>query len=279
MSRDWRTEGVTDVDRLQKARLAYQRKDLETSRRAHEPHAIAAAVETAPEPHQEERGKYLSELVYGASDGIVTTFAVVAGVTGAALSPSIVLILGLANLLGDGFSMAAGAYLGERSRQDYERKERERELWEIEHFPEGEREEIRALYRGKGFRGELLEQIVATITADKQRWLETMMREELHIIPERKEPLKAGLATFLAFVVAGAVPLVSYVLAGFMPALRGHSFWAAVAVTMATMFGVGAARSLVTFKPWTRAGFEMLLVGGLAAAVAYGVGYLLQGLA
>lgn len=267
------------MDRLRKARHAYQRRDMDASRQAHEPEVIASSMGAAPEPHQQERGQYLSELVYGASDGIVTTFAVVAGVTGAALSPAVVLILGLANLLGDGLSMAAGAYLGERSRQDYERKERERELWEVEHFPEGEREEIRALYRAKGFEGELLERVVETITADRQRWVETMMREELHILPERKQPWKAGLATFLAFVVAGAVPLVSFVLAGALAAPGAHTFWTAVGVTLATMFGVGAARSLVTFKPWARAGLEMLLVGGLAAAVAYGVGYALQGLA
>lgn len=267
-----------DNDRVQQAREAYERRDVQAGAAAHDPAAIQVGAHPAREPHEQERGRYLSEAVYGASDGIVTTFAVVAGVTGAALPPSIVLILGLANLLGDGFSMGAGAYLGERSRQDWERKERDRELWEIEHFPEGEREEIRAIFRAKGFTGELLERAVDAITADRERWVETMMREELHIIPAHKEPLRAGLTTLASFVVAGAIPLVSYVAAGLSPLLRRHSFWVAVGVTLATLFGVGAARSLVTFKSWRRTGLEMLLVGGLAAAVAYVVGFLLQGL-
>lgn len=262
------------MKRIEDARRAYESRDLEQARRAHLPERIAA-----DEPHQTERGRYLEEMVYGASDGIVTTFAVVAGVTGASLPVSIVLILGLANLLGDGFSMAAGAYLGQRSRRDYERKEREREEWEVEHFPEGEREEIREIFREKGFEGEALEQAVRTVTADKARWVETMMREELHIVPEEKDPVRSALATFVAFGLGGSIPLVAFVAALGSEAARAHSFPISVALTLATMFGVGSARSLVTFKPWYKAGLEMLLVGGLAAAVAYGVGFLLRGLA
>ncbi|MEW6045372.1 MAG: VIT1/CCC1 transporter family protein [Bacillota bacterium] len=266
------------MKRVDIARRGYEERDLELSRQAHTPEAIRRDVRAAEERHQQERGKYLSEAVYGASDGIVTTFAVVAGVTGAALSPVIVLVLGLANLLGDGFSMAAGAYLGERSQQDYHRKERERELWEIEHFPEGEVEEVREIYRAKGFQGEDLERAVRVITADKERWAETMMREELNIIPETKDPLKAGLTTLISFILAGAIPLSAYILAGLFEPLRAHSFLAAVMLTSASMFAVGAARSLVIHKPWYRAGTEMLAVGGLAAFVAYMVGYLLRGI-
>ncbi|MBE3598623.1 MAG: VIT1/CCC1 transporter family protein [Limnochordaceae bacterium] len=264
------------MSRLQQARRAYERGDVEQARQAHDTQRIRTS---AVEPHQQEQGRYLAEMVYGASDGIVTTFAVVAGVTGAALSPGVVLVLGLANLLGDGFSMAAGAYLSGRSQQDYERKEREREAWEIDHFPEGEREEIREIYRAKGFEGEALEYAVRTITSDRERWIETMMREELHILPERKDPLHAALATFVAFAIGGAVPLLAFVLAGLWEGLRARSFEVAVVLTLLTMFGVGSARSLVTYKPWYRAGLEMLLVGGLAAAIAYAVGYFLGGLA
>ncbi|BAS27748.1 VIT1/CCC1 transporter family protein [Limnochorda pilosa] len=262
------------MKRVDEARRAYRQGDPDAAARAHEMNRIAAE-----EPHEQERGKYLSDAVLGASDGIVTTFAVVAGVTGAALSPTIVLILGLANLLGDGLSMAAGTYLGERSEVDYQQKERERELWEVRHFPEGERAEVREIYRKKGLSGEVLEQVVEAITADEERWVETMMREELEIIEERKDPLRAGLTTFVSFLVGGAIPLVAYILAGLFPALAAHGFWASVVITALAMFTVGSMRSIVIHKPWHRAGLEMLAVGGLAAVAAYGVGYFLRGLA
>lgn len=122
----------------------------------------------------------MADAALGATDGIVTTFAVVAGATGAYLSPGIVLIMGFANLLADGFSMAVGNYLAARSQQEYWVEEREREAWEVEQLPAAEQEEIRRLYRRKGFEGEVLESIVKTITGDKQRWLDEMMREELN---------------------------------------------------------------------------------------------------
>lgn len=262
------------MSRLEKARQAHERQDLEAARAAHTPEAIHRE---AVEEHEEERGKYLSDAVYGASDGIVTTFAVVAGVAGAALSPAIVLILGMANLLGDGFSMAAGAYLSNRSEQDYQRKERERELWEVEHFPEGERAEVREIYARKGFTGKDLDRAVEIITSDRERWVETMMQEELQIIEERKDPLRAALTTFVAFLIGGIIPLIGYLAAARVPGLASHTFAVASVVTGLTMFGVGAARSLVTHKAWWRTGLEMFLVGSLAAAVAYLVGFALKG--
>ncbi|MBE3582845.1 MAG: VIT1/CCC1 transporter family protein [Limnochordaceae bacterium] len=265
------------MSRLQQARKAYETRDVEAAKALHAPEAIRAAI--APEKHEEERGKYLSDAVYGASDGIVTTFAVVAGVAGASLSPVVVVIMGLANLFGDGFSMAAGAYLSGRSEQDYQRQEREREAWEIQHFPEGERQEIRDIYAQKGFQGEDLERAVEVITSDRERWLTTMMREELGIIEERKDPMRAALTTFFAFVAGGTIPLLGYLLAARAPGLSTHPFGVATAVTLASMFGVGAARSIVTHRPWWRTGLEMLGVGSLAAAVAYLVGFLLKGLA
>lgn len=161
---------------------------------------------------------YLRDLVYGANDGIITTFAVVAGVAGASLSASTVLILGMANLLADGFSMGASSFLSIRSEEAVRRS-----------------------------RGEPVDEPF---------------------------PFRHGLATMLAFVVAGAVPLLPYVLVA--PEQR---FAVAVAATLVTLFVVGALRSTVTLlNPFT-AGLEMLLVGAAAAAVAYGVGYLLAGVA
>ncbi|HEU0013019.1 MAG TPA: VIT1/CCC1 transporter family protein [Longimicrobium sp.] len=176
-----------------------------------------------PEAHEPPRGvemlrHYLRDLVYGASDGIVTTFAVVAGVAGAALAARTVLILGIANLLADGFSMAAGNYLSIRSD-----------------------EAVRA------FRGQP---------------------------PAEPFPRRHGVATFTAFCVAGAVPLLPYLLAP-VP----QRFPLAVAATLVAMFAVGALRSTVTLLRWWVAGLEMLAVGSAAAAVAYAAGWLLAGIA
>lgn len=164
-------------------------------------------------------GEYIAEIIYGANDGIVTTFAVVAGVAGAALDPSIVLILGVANLLADGFSMGMSNYLSRRSELDYQ-----------------------------------------AATNAQQSTTE-------------KSPVRTAFVTFLAFVVAGWMPLIPYAIP-----IRPF-FQVSVVVTGAAFFVVGASRTFVTHRSWYRAGFEMFAIGMVAAAVAYNVGALLEGLA
>jgi VIT1/CCC1 family predicted Fe2+/Mn2+ transporter len=184
--------------------------------------SATAALERARVGHEPPFGTellrhYLRDLVYGANDGIITTFAVVSGVAGASLDARTVLILGAANLLADGFSMGASNYLSIRSDEAV-----------------------------RDSRGEAISE---------------------------PYPLRHGAATTAAFVVAGAVPLIPYVTVA--PAQR---FGVAVAATLATLFVVGALRSSVTALRWWKAGLEMLAVGALAAAVSYGVGWLIAGL-
>lgn len=259
--------------RFSLARFAYRRGDVEMAEAAHaDDHLERSLRETG------RHSQHLADAVLGATDGIVTTFAVVAGAAGAHLSSGVVLIMGLANLLADGFSMAVGNYLGARSQQDFWREERARESWEIEQIPHAEKEEIHRLYRRKGFEGELLKHVVHTITSDKERWLEEMMREELGIQEERIAPLVSGLVTFGAFVVAGFVPLLSYILAFFNPAMMPGAFALSSALAASALFSVGAARRFMTRRPWWLSGLEILAVGGLAAASAFAVGYALRGL-
>ncbi|MDZ4229821.1 MAG: VIT1/CCC1 transporter family protein, partial [Candidatus Veblenbacteria bacterium] len=162
--------------------------------------------------HRTGVGGYLRDFVYGANDGIITTFAVVAGVAGADLSATVVIILGFANLFADGFSMAMSNYLGEKSNRDFVATERGREEWEVERLPEEEREEIRKMYRTKGFVGETLELVVATITANKKLWVDEMMVGEHGMVPTNgaSQPWKNAATTFSAFVLAGFVPMVPY---------------------------------------------------------------------
>jgi vacuolar iron transporter family protein len=262
--------------RLTEAIAAYRKKDVLATKKAHTPDAIKQASE---EKHSTESGAYIGEAVYGALDGIVTTFAVVAGVAGAKLSAGVVLILGFANLIGDGLSMGVGSYLSTKSRRQYEQSERERELWEIENYPEGEIHEIREIYRRKGFEGKDLDRAVEIITSNKQVWLETMMNEELGIISEDSHPFFNGLSTFISFMVVGFIPLLFFVLALAIPSLTPYSFTMSVILTAVTLFVVGSLRVLVTQSRWFRSGVEMLLVGGAAALGSYLVGYFLQGLA
>lgn len=260
--------------RLEEARRAYARGDEAAAAAAHEPSAIAQAAEA----HGAASRQYLGDMVYGGLDGIITTFAVVSGVAGASLSGHIVLILGMANLLADGFSMAVGAYLSAKSEREYYARERQRETWEVEHFPDGERAEMYQLYRQKGYDDDEARRLVEIKTRDPVRWVETMMVEELSMLPDERSPALGGLATLGAFVAAGFLPLLAYVLDLFIVVPTGVAFPVALALSGLALFGLGAAKAFVTkLSPW-RSGIEMLLVGGLAAGVAYAVGALLKGI-
>ena len=216
-------------------------------------------------------------MVYGGLDGIVTTFAVVSGVAGAELGTSIILIMGLANLFADGFSMATGAFLSAKSEQEVYDREYQRESWEVEHFPEGERAELVALYKARGYPETDAEALAAIQVRDKTRWVQAMMVDELGLLPDDKRPIHSALATFLAFIVAGSVPLLVYLLGLIAPVASETAFPISLLLSGLALFGLGAAKVLVTKLNPIRSGLEMLLVGGLAAGVAYVVGWLLKG--
>ena len=213
---------------------------------------------------------YIRDFIYGGIDGAVTTFAVVSGVSGAELSPSIVLILGFANLAADGFSMAASNFLGTRAEQDDYRRLEKIEYRHIELVPEGEREEVRQIYREKGFEGEELEKTTDLITSDKDRWVKTMLTEEYGLPPEIRSPWYAAFATFAAFVVSGLVPLLPYLFGS------TSSFLVSCILTGVTFFLIGSFKSRWSTASWVRSGLETLAVGAVAAGLAYGVGVLLK---
>jgi VIT1/CCC1 family predicted Fe2+/Mn2+ transporter len=259
--------------RLKKAQAAYDAKDISQVKQAHETKAIRAQ-----ELHKHE-GSYVGDFVFGAIDGSITTFAVVSGVAGAALSANIVIILGLANLIADGFSMAIGNYLSSKSDIEFAQRERKRETWEVEHYPKGEIEEIRAIFRRKGFKGKQLENAVKTITSNKKVWVDTMMVDELNIIEEKTSPIKKGIVTFVSFGLVGFVPLIPYFIAFFSETVKAIVFPLAIVLTLIAFFFVGAAKIYVTGKNWLKSGLETLLMGSAAAIIAYAIGFLLRGLA
>jgi len=256
--------------RPKRASEAFRKGDLETHRKLHSPDEIGK------EPwHKTEQGKYIGQAVYGASDGIVTTFAAISGVAGANLNPKIAIIVGLANLFADGISMAIGDYLSEKSEREYILAEKEREMWEVEHMPEAEKLEVMEIYKKKGLSGEKLNNLVDAITSDKEIWVQTMLHEELGLFEDDTNPLKSAIVTFLSFAIAGFMPLIAYVFASQWAFLLQNQFLISCIITGITLFFVGALRQIVTGVKWYM-GFEMLFVGGLSATVAYLIGWMLE---
>ncbi len=226
--------------------------------------------------HRHERGRYLGDFVFGANDGIITTFAIVAGATGAAFSPVVVIILGFANLFADGISMGIGNYLGKKSEREYFEAQKKKEEWEVEHFREIELDEIRHIFSEWGFEGQDLDRVVEVVSKNRDVWVDLMMHHELGIkINPHEVPAKHGLATFISFFVAGFVPLIPFV-APFFPHEALFPF--STLFTGVALFSVGALRSLVNPVSWVKGGFEILIVGSVAAITAYGVGVLLHGI-
>ncbi len=218
------------------------------------------------------RRSYLRDWIYGGIDGAVTTFAVVSGVSGAALPARVLLVLGLANLLADGFSMTAGNYSGTKAEKEELEHARAVEHRHIRLDPGGEREEVRQILEAKGFSGADLDRAVAVITSDTERWVQAMLRDEYGLPAEVRSPLLAAGCTLGAFLACGLVPLLPFLLA--LPA----AFPLSVAMTALVFVGIGSAKSRWSVAPWWRSGLETLAVGSAAAAIAYAVGFALQGI-
>ena len=237
----------------------------------HTPWAVRRRLRRQPSP------SYLHDFIYGAIDGAVTTFAVVSGVAGADLGAGVVIILGGANLVADGFSMAVSNYLGsraERQRRELARREEERHIRLV---PDGEREEIRQIFAAKGFEGQDLERVVDVITSDADLWAETMMTEELGYGSSQPNELRAAATTLLAFLTIGFLPLAAYVYDLIAPGELEAAFAWSAAMTGLAFFVVGSMKARFIEQSWWRSGLETLAVGGLAATLAYAAGALLQG--
>ena len=224
----------------------------------------------------------IEDFVYGAIDGAVTTFAVVAGVVGASLSPSIVLILGFANLFADGFAMAIGNYLSAKSKIEYVERERKREEKEVESFPQEKTNEIKDIYFKKGFTNDLLEDVIKVITSKRKIWVDILMKEKIGSAEIKNEnPMSKAITTFSAFNLVGLIPLIPFVLvfiSGFSSIYTlEHIFVYSAVFTGVSFFIIGLIKGKVVNKSPLKSGFNTLAIGGLAALVSFIVGSILSG--
>jgi VIT1/CCC1 family predicted Fe2+/Mn2+ transporter len=229
--------------------------------RDHEPSQIRRRLSGPKSPG------YFRDAVLGGIDGGVTTFAVVAGSIGGGFPTVVTVVLGLANLLADGFSMAVSNYQGTKTENERTRRltnEEERHLWIA---PDGEREELRQLFASKGFEGKWLDMVVEQFMRHPRAAAEAVVGEETGSSAEATDPFRAAAATFAAFVIMGAVPLLP-----FLFVLEATvAFVTSIAVTGLVFLGIGIVKGMVGHRPLLHSAIETLCTGGGAAALAYGI--------
>jgi VIT1/CCC1 family predicted Fe2+/Mn2+ transporter len=225
-------------------------------------------AELEPQAHRVE-GEWIRDATLGANDGLVSILTLLAGLAGAEVSASTILIAGLAGLVAGAISMGVGAYVSAKAYRSYYRAELRKEVEEMREKPDVEREEIREIYRERGFEGELLERVVDRITADPRVWLKVMMSEELGLSPQFGRPLGAAAVVFVAFLIGGLVPVVPFLFASGLTALV-----ASFLVTAAALLVAGGIRSRFTGERPLLAGLELVAMAAIGVGVAHLIGRL-----
>lgn len=228
--------------------------------RDHQPEMIRKRLSRGP------KRQNVSDAVLGGIDGCITTFAVVSGSVGAGFPSAVAVVLGFANLVADGFSMAISNYESSKAEQEFFESIKKSEERHIDEIPEGEREEVRQIFKAKGFKDELLEKVVDTITSDKKIWLEVMLAEEHGLSKTTPKPMVSAGVTFMAFISVGAIPLIPYLVSS-IKMTQQFMISAFLAGTM--FFIIGMLKSLAFDKPVFLSGVRTLFTGGTAAALAY----------
>ncbi len=225
-----------------------------------------------------EGGELIRQATFGLNDGVVSIFALLAGVAGAGQSPETILITLLAASVAGALSMAAGEYVSSKSEKDFYRHEIEQEKLEIELCPQVEKEELRLVYKRKGFEGELLEKVVSKLAENKEVWTNEMVMAELGVAGvEEESELKSSTIIFFAFIAGAAFPTLPYLVAAPLGLAPQTTFSIATGVTVFGLFTAGAMKKFVTGVNWLKSGFEMLGVGIFAFAISYLIGLAIPG--
>jgi predicted membrane protein (TIGR00267 family) len=223
------------------------------------------------EPHASQTN-WLRDVILGGQDGLVNILGIILGVVAANGSRSVLITTGLAAAITESISMGAVAYTSSLSERDYYLAQQAREQEEIEEAPEQEVEEIREIYASKGFQGKLLDDVVQTITANREVWLNTMMDEELHLEPvQTSRIIRGAVVVTIATLIGHLLPLWPFVFFD-----RGPAIVIAIVVSALTLFAVGVYSAKTLVGDWREEGLKMVVIGLGAAAIGFLVGHLFQ---
>jgi len=223
------------------------------------------------EPHKVSSN--LRDIILGGQDGLVNVLGIILGIAVASQDLRIILAGGLAATFAESISMAAVAYTSTKAEQSYYQSELEREKREIKEMPEIEKEEVREIYRRKGFSGKLLEEVVAKITSDETVWLEEMMRFELDLAPaETKNAFFSSFVVGTAAFIGSLIPLMPFFFIRELALSISEAVWISLAVSAATLFVVGAYKAKTTVGDWKKSGLEITVIGIASALVGYAIG-------
>jgi VIT1/CCC1 family predicted Fe2+/Mn2+ transporter len=222
-------------------------------------------------------GRSLRDIILGGQDGLVNVLGLVLGVAAATAELRIIMAAALAATFSESIAMGGVAYTSALAERDYYLAQLARERREVEDVPEIEREEVRQIFREKGLHGDLLDRVVDDITADKEVWIDVMMRDELHLAPVSEKGIAGrALVTGFATLVGSLIPLIPFL---FVP-LFGLSVTLATIIALplcaAVLFAVGAYKAITLVGDWRFSGLQMLVIGMLSAAAGYGIGRLLH---
>jgi len=219
-------------------------------------------------------GELIRQVTFGMNDGIVSIFALLAGIAGAGQSPKTILISLLAATIAGALSMAAGEFISGKGEHEYYKHEIEQERLEIKLCPDIEKEEIRIIYRKKGFEGDILEEIVDKIIQNEDLWVREMIIEELGVTEIEQAPgIKTSIIIFFSFIMGALFPVLPYLILFQTSLIEMTLFWIATGITFGGLFLAGALKTFVTGISWLKSGVEMLFVGLFAFGISYVIGY------
>ncbi|WP_338695538.1 VIT1/CCC1 transporter family protein [Streptomyces sp. Q6] len=218
--------------------------------------------------HRDVNGGWLRPAVFGAMDGLVSNFALMAGVAGGAVSQQTIVITGLSGLAAGAFSMAAGEYTSVASQRELVEAELDVERRELRKHPADEERELAELYVSRGVEPELAHEVARQLSKDPEQALEIHAREELGIDPgDLPSPMLAAVSSFGAFALGALIPVLPYL-------LGASQLWPAVLLALVGLFACGALVARVTARSWWFSGLRQLALGGAAAGVTYLLGSL-----
>ena len=227
-----------------------------------EPHATGGGI-----------GRSLRDIILGGQDGLVNVLGLMLGVAAATQQVRVIIAAGLAATFSESIAMAGVAYTSALADHDYYQSQLEKERREVEELPDVETEEIREIFRNRGLKGKVLEEVVQEITANKDIWVDVMMRDELHLTPVSTTGLRwRAFVPGFSTLVGSLIPMVPFFLIPLLGLSIGTATLLAVPLCAIVLFGVGAYKALTLVGDWRIAGLQMTIIGMVSALAGYLIG-------